>query len=332
MKNYGIRNFKYANVENFTSNTGIKLRRAINPALRPILKLATDGKICLTKKLSLEENKENKEEKYYPDLEKGKPYIFVSTHNFVEDSIANLATIDRNVYLLFGTSDQLEVNKDMYFAWLNGFVYVDREDEKNRKEALQKLERLLNAGTSVLIFPEGGFNNTENLLCQKLFSSPYILAKKTNCQVVPIAPYNEFGKKEIYMKFADPIDLKQFPSKEEANLYLRDILSTLLYENLLENAPHIKRSSLGKDPKMDYMIERAKEYQKTKWTKDVFDEELTRYLDKDDKELISLKESIDKIEITEKNAHILGPTLVRIKEEEKYNFNKFMHNNWNKKL
>ena len=49
MKNYGIRNFQYANVENFTSDIGIKLRRGINPVVRPILKLAADGNIIIDK-------------------------------------------------------------------------------------------------------------------------------------------------------------------------------------------------------------------------------------------------------------------------------------------
>lgn len=86
MKNYGIRNFKYANVDTFTSDIGIKLRRGINPVLRPILKAATNGKVII----------EN-----YPELEDGKPYIFASTHNFVEDSIANLGSIDRNAVFAF---------------------------------------------------------------------------------------------------------------------------------------------------------------------------------------------------------------------------------------
>lgn len=316
MKNYGILKFENADVESFTSDTGLKLRRAINPVLRPILRAATDGKVIVED---------------YPKLEKGEPYIFVSTHNFVEDSIANLGTIDRNAYLLFGTSDQLKVNKDMYAAWLNGFIYVDRKDNASRKDALNKMERVLESGSSVLIFPEGGFNNTENLLCQKLFSSPYILAKRTGAKVVPIAPFNEYGKKEIYMAYGEPIDCSKFKNKEEARVAIRNELATALWYNMEKHAPHVKRSDLGCDPRMDYMEERKKVYQVTKWTKDVFDEELTRYFDAADKELISIMEDIDKIEVNEKNAGIIAPVLVRKRENEKYDFKDYMHKNWNKR-
>lgn len=159
MKNLGLQHFKYSDVNNFTSDIGIKLRRIIHEPLRRILKLATKGTITVD---------------CYPKLEKGKPYIFVATHNFVEDAISTLATLDRCAYVLFGTTDQLEHNPQVYAAWLNGLIYINRDDEKSRKDSIKKMERILNNGSSVLIYDEGGFNNTENLLVQKLFASPYI--------------------------------------------------------------------------------------------------------------------------------------------------------------
>ena len=197
MKNYGLQKFKKSNVDNFTSDIGIKIRRKINPFLRPILKMATKGNIIIDS---------------YPKLDDNKPYIFVSTHYFVEDAIANLSSIDRNAYALFGTTDQLEVNKEVYFAWLNGFIYVDRLNEESRKSALLKMERILKNGSSVLIYPEGGFNNTDNLLCLKLFASPYYLSLMTNCLVVPITPF--LVDQNIYIRVGEPLDLTIYEKKE----------------------------------------------------------------------------------------------------------------------
>ena len=45
MKNYGLLRFKTATVENFTSDFGIHARRLLNPILRPILRLATKGRL-----------------------------------------------------------------------------------------------------------------------------------------------------------------------------------------------------------------------------------------------------------------------------------------------
>ena len=315
MKNYGITKFQYTDVDEFTSDFGMNVRKKINPVLRRILRLATKGELIVD---------------HYPKLNDGEAYIFVSLHNFVEDTIANLATIDRDAYLLFGTTDQLHVNPEMYFAWMNGFIYVDRYNDENRKSAVLKMERVLNNGNSVLIFAEGGFNNTENLLCTKLFSSPYLLAKSTNCKVVPIAPFYEFGTDKIYMNVGEPMDLSVYDNKKDALIDLRDTLATLMYDNLEKHSTHVVRSELGSDPRLDFMEQRRLEYLKTKWTRDVWDEELTRYFGEHDREYNAVQESMDNVEINMDNAKVMAPILVKRMNDKKYDFKKYMHQNWNK--
>lgn len=315
MRNYGIIRFRKANVDNFTSNIGMNIRRIMNPMFRRVLKLGTKNKIVVDR---------------YPKLEDNVPYIFVSTHHFVDDSVANLATIDRNAYLLFGTTDQLEVNPITYAAWANGFIYVDRSSAESRKSAVDKMLRVLNNGNSVLVFAEGGFNNTENLLVQKLFASPYILARETGLKVVPIAPFYEYGSDTIYMNAGDPMDLATYEDKKEALRDLRDALATLTYENIEKHSTPIVRSELGSDPRTDFMEQRKNEYLKTKWTKDVWDEELTQYLDEADREYKAVQESMDNINVNASNAEIMGPILRKRYEDKKYDFKQYMKNNWNK--
>ena len=315
MKNYGLLRFKTATVENFTSDFGIRSRRLLNPILRPILRLATKGRLHIDR---------------YPDLPKGKPYIFVAAHNFCEDTIATLASIDRNVYVLMGTTDQIEYNPQIYAAWLNGFIYVDRMDKEHRKTAVLKMERILNAGTSVLIFAEGGFNNTENLLCRRLFASPYILARDTGVQIVPVAPFYEFGSKDIHMNVGDPIDLAQYEDKNEALDILRDAIATLVFENIEKYASRYDRGELGSDPHLGYMEQRRLEYLKNKWHRDVWEEELSFYLTPAEREQQSIAESMDKIIITKHNAAIMAPVLVRREEEKKYDFLAYMKANWDR--
>lgn len=99
MKNIGLMRCTTANAEHFTTEVGIKLRRIASPVLRRALRLAVKQKIVVEQ---------------YPTLKRGQPYIFASTHYFVEDIIANLAVIDRNAWILIGTTDQLEHNPQMY--------------------------------------------------------------------------------------------------------------------------------------------------------------------------------------------------------------------------
>lgn len=138
-------------------NIGIRLRRWLQPLLRRALRLGIRRRVIVER---------------YPTLEKGKLYIFTSTHFFDEDVIANLISLDRNAWILFGTTNQLEYNRQTYAAWLNGMIYIDRMDAQSRKDSVAKMKRILQAGSSILMFPEGGWNNTENLLIQKLFPGP----------------------------------------------------------------------------------------------------------------------------------------------------------------
>lgn len=316
MNTIGMSRFKTATIENFTSDTGIKLRRGVNFLFRAVLRHSTKEKVVVDR---------------YPRLEKKEPYIFVSVHGFVNDSVAALSTIDRNAYLLFGTTDTLEHNPIIYAAWANGFIYVNRKEETSRHTAIDKMERVLSSGSSVLIFAEGGFNNTENLLCMKLFSSPYLLAKRTGRKVVPVAPFYEFGSKYIYVNVGGPIDLASYDSKEEALSFLRNALGSLVFENIEKHSTPLRREELSQTPRLDFMRQRCQEYQKTSWTKDVWEEELTQYLDKKDREKNAVEESMDDIIITKENAAIMGPILVKRAEDHKYDFKQYMHENWNKR-
>lgn len=118
-KNYLLTRVEKSTHETFATPFGFKFRRCIKPALRPILRLASGRRIHV---------------EAYPELVKDVPYIFVSTHSFVDDIITNYAVVDRSAYTLIGTPDQVEHNPLMYAAWLCGMVFVNKIDPQSRKE------------------------------------------------------------------------------------------------------------------------------------------------------------------------------------------------------
>lgn len=79
------------------------------------------------------------------------------------------------------------------------------------------------------------------------------------------------------------------------------------------------------------MNERRLEYLKTKWTCDAWEEELTEYMDKNHPTPKEVRKTYDNICITPQNANILAPILVRRAEDIRYDFKKYMHENWRKK-
>lgn len=309
MVNIGLVKLKYATVETFTTNTGLKIRKFINKPLRYILEKSTKGKIVLES---------------YPNLEKDEAYIFSSTHFHCEDIISNLAILDRNTYALIGTTDQIEHNPLMYGAWLNGFIYVDRWNKQSRKDAIPKMERVLKAGNSVLIWPEGSLNNTENLLIQKLFGGPYYLAQSTGKKVVPISNYLQPETNTIYIRVGQPLDLTKY-DKEEALDILRDAMATMMFEQIKEHSVPIKRAELTYDHHLSHLEDRRQEYLKNKWTSvDKILEELVVYKDKNIVELEDILRSLENIEVTKENAHIIAPLLEEIQNLDKYNFKRYV--------
>ena len=315
MKNKGLKNVKISNVDNFTTDTGMKLRRVIGKPLRKVLKMAAGKKVVIDR---------------YPKLEKDEQYIFASTHYFNEDIIAGMAAIDRSAYALIGTTDQVDNNPLMYAAWLYGLIYVDRNDPESRKQSVLKMEKVLNNGSSVIMFPEGGWNNTENLLCQRLFAGPYVLSQLTGKKVVALSTFSDPESDTIHIMASDPIDMTNM-SKEEALELLRDTMATMMYEEIEKYSTPYERSKYYEDIHMQHMESRRKEYLKEKWTRDVWDEELTVYKPKHITTAEEVRASLDNVHIDEKNAFIFAPIIARREEDKKYDFKRYMKKNWNKK-
>lgn len=315
-KNILLTRVERSTPETFATPFGFKFRKVFKPILRPILRLASGRRIHV---------------EAYPKLEKGVPYIFASTHGFVDDVITNYACVDRSAYMLVGTPDQVEHNPLMYAAWLCGMVFVDKINPQSRKDSVEKMVRCLENGTSVIVYPEGAWNNTENLLVQPLFASPWILAQRTGCKVVPVAMHQEYKKKDIWYRAGEPMDLAGM-EKREALDKLRDAMATLTYELMADHATVLKRAELGSEPRLDYIDERMREYLCTKWTRDDWDMEVTIYRDKTlPPTPEQVRASFDDVKVTAKNAAILAPILARREDDKRYDLVKYMQENWNKK-
>jgi hypothetical protein len=314
MKNLYIPSLKNKGIDDFTTDTGIKVRRFISPILRKIVNIACVRKIVL---------------EGYPVLEKDTPYIFASTHDFKHDVHAAIASMDRHGYLLEGTTNHVDYNPEFYAVFINGLIHVDRFDEKSRKESVPKMERIIKSGSSILMYPEGAWNITESMPVQPLFKGPYILASNLkkdgyDVKVVPIAQYQNFDDKEIYLKAGEPIDIASYECAEGITK-LRDALATLKWELMDAHAPKVQRKDLGNNPREIFLEEREKEYLRANWKKDVFDEEIMMYKDKNNPYPEYVRETFDNVKITKDNAHILASILVERELDKKYDLKEHIH-------
>lgn len=308
----GLSRYKNSNVNNFTSDIGIKLRRVfLDKCWRKILRMCTSRKIVIEQ---------------YPTLDKNEVYIFACNHSFDEDVISALASIDRNAYMLQGTTHQMEHNPIFLAMWLNGMIYVNRLNKVSRADAVNKMERILKAGSSVILFPEGGYNNTENQLIMPLFSSPYILNSKLGVKVIPLITFNDIGSEMIYVRAGEPMDFSDM-DKQEAMSQLRDEMSTMVYHIIEEHVPVIKRRELSATPRRDYMEVRKQVYECQKWYQDVWEEEVTYYPGHNVTTPQQARMYVDEVNVDASNAHIMADVLVRRQEDLKYNLVTYLKEN-----
>ena len=313
--NVGLVSWKNKSAETFTSVNGIKSRRKLFPVTNWIVsKAARKGGL----RIIIEK---------WPDIPNDENVIFAAGHSFPGEVASNLAAVDRSTYVVVGTTDHLDHNPEMYFAWMNGLIYVNRLDQKSRTDCQLKMEKVLNNGSSVLLYPEGTLNNSENSLCLHLYTGIYYVAKNTGKRVVPMLSEKPYGSKNIYVLAGEPIDFSNL-DRDEALTILRDQIATLRW-NAISRETH-KRSDLSGDIHLSYMIERKNVYYEVKWTRDCFDEEITPRIPKGDTTPQLVRASFDNVKIDFKNAGIMAPIIVNREYDKKYDFLRFMHEQFEK--
>lgn len=319
MKNIIITKLEKSNIDNFTSNFGLRIRKVshklISFLFRTVLKWVYKKKIIVDNRVQLDKNK---------------CYIFASNHSFYLDGAAIVSTVDRNCYALFGATEQLYFDICTFFVWLSGMIYVDRFDKQSRKDSVEKMNRVLKAGNSILIFPEGRWNDSENLLCQKLFAGPYNLSVQNRVEVVPISVYNETFGKIIHLSFGEPLKLYEY-DKDKGLEILRDALATMNYEQIEKYSTSFLREKEVGDIHFKYMDERMFEYSKAKWRSDYcWDDELFTYK-AGDVDIEDVWKDIDKVKIDVNNVDKFYELLLELKRIKKYDFKNYMNENYRKK-
>jgi len=223
----------------------------------------------------------------------------------------------------------------MYGAFINGIIYVDRLNPISRKDAIDKAERIIKSGTSMLKCPEGQFNYSFNELVMPLFPGLMKLVRRTKTRVVPVSTFKDDDSKDLHLSFGEPLDLLNYDDKT-AIKHLRDTLWSMTWEQMEKYATPVNRADLGEDPKLDYLEKKRHEYLKLKWSKDVWYEEISPYKDKEIINELDVYEQFKSIVINSDNrVHVilLLEYIKKLEEDlKKYDFINYMHENWNKPL
>ncbi len=241
------------NEKNFTSRFGMNMRKIFHPVVRFVVNSSATKENIFVKKAK---------------LKKRVPYIFVPTHSFDDDLKTTVGSIDRNAYLVLGLTEQLKFNPEMYFSYIGtGMIHVFKDSKVSRKNAFEKMKRVINNKNSIIIYPEGAYNHSQNKIMLDLYDSIFFLAKETGAEIVPIASYSRYDYDKIYTIIDEPISVSgyEIENKKEFMTMLRDKLATNMWYLMEDYAPKVKRSELGVDALEEFYYDRMHEYLGVLW-------------------------------------------------------------------
>lgn len=133
--------------------------------------------------------------------EKDKSYIFVSNHNSYLDSVAVVTAVPRP----FKPLGKIEMNRIPIFGMIYRrlVIMIDRKSPESRKQCEADLRNQLLEGQSVLIFPEGTMNRSNEPLAA-FYDGAFRLAIETQ---TPIAPMVILNARKLFPR-DNPLNIK----------------------------------------------------------------------------------------------------------------------------
>lgn len=227
-----LRKYNYKNGDRLK---GIELRKKIYFLIRTILKidqLLSNEKIVILNDLH--------------DKDSNRPKIFACTHIGGNDIQRSLQVIDDPAYLMLGDPGILYKKLIYQGLVMNGVIPLETTDREDRKIAYNRAIELIKNGGNLLIYPEGAWNVSPNLVVMKIFTGTVRMAQETGAEIIPIGleQYNNTFYFNIGKNYEIPKNTSK--SANELTSELRDILATLKWE-IIEKQPKLDHNEITED-------------------------------------------------------------------------------------
>lgn len=190
------------------------------------------------------------------------PVIYAVNHFcFADTPIMGRITPKRS-YVLSG-KQRLGFSDWLYFI-LNGVIFVDRKDKEDMAASKQTMSAYLAKDRSIVMFPEGTWNLTENKLMLPMKWGIIDIAKETGAQIIPTVLEYDRGQKKCYVRFGEPLIFSAEDNKAEAIAALRDTLATMRWEYWERNGT-FSRKDLDMAAERKKLIYSVEEYPPIDW-------------------------------------------------------------------
>lgn len=178
------------------------------------------------------------------DSNSDKPKIYACTHIGGNDIQRTFQVIKQPAYLMLGDPGIL-YRKMIYLGLkLNGVIPLETADKEDRKIAYNRAVELLENGGNLLIYPEGAWNVSPNLLVMKIFNGTVRMAQQTGAEIIPIA-VEQYGN-DFYFNIGKNYTISKDTTKsiKELNDELRDKLVSLKWD-IISTQPELKRDEIA---------------------------------------------------------------------------------------
>lgn len=191
-----------------------------------------------------------------------KPVIYAVNHFcFADTPIMGRITPKRS-YILLG-KQRLGFSDWLYFI-LNGVIFVDRKDKEDMAASKQAMSAYLNKGRSIVMFPEGTWNLTENQLMLPMKWGIIDIAKETGAQIIPTVLEYDREQKKCLVRFGTPMIFSPEDNNAKAIDVLRDTMVTMRWEFWERNGT-FSRADLDMDVERKKLFYSVVEYPPIDW-------------------------------------------------------------------
>ena len=157
-----------------------------------------------------------------------KPVVYAVNHFCFADTPIMGRIVPKRSYILAG-KQRMGLSDWLYFI-LNGAIFVDRKDKADMAASKLAMSAYLRKGRSIVMFPEGTWNLTENQLMLPMKWGIIDIAKETGAQIVPVVLEYDRESKRCFARFGEPMIFSAEDSKAEAIAALRDTMATMRWE------------------------------------------------------------------------------------------------------
>lgn len=136
--------------------------------------------------------------KYEEQINTTQSHIYVGNHGSYLDAVAVAYSIPQ----VFSPLGKVEMVKIPVFGWIyeRVVILIDRSNKESREESVATLKRELDENISVLLFPEGTMNQTDEPLAP-FFDGAFRIALETQ---TPIMPFVLVNSKKLFPR-KDPL-------------------------------------------------------------------------------------------------------------------------------